>query len=205
MSSLHCMVSNRMTKVDSKVVMQRGILECCFEPRLFLIRLLNLQVFVALLRATHADSRRGLVKQALDVLTPALSKRLPQGDQRYPIWVRYTKKVLVEENQSLPTPDPHLAAHRGASRPLLFFKVGPPIPPPPCLKDIVCATPFLQVQFGRLVDLLAFPSAVRESFNPCSHCREVRQSLASESSALNCPLGDNAKLASKQHTCLQAG
>ncbi|KAK9855808.1 hypothetical protein WJX84_006870 [Apatococcus fuscideae] len=61
-----------------------------------------LQVFVALLRATHADSRRGLVKQALDVLTPALSKRLPQGDQRYPIWVRYTKKVLVEENQSLP-------------------------------------------------------------------------------------------------------
>ena len=47
-----------------------------------------LQVFVALLRISQPDGRRGIVRQALDVLTPALVRRLPQGENRYPIWIR---------------------------------------------------------------------------------------------------------------------
>ncbi|KAK9813301.1 hypothetical protein WJX72_012102 [[Myrmecia] bisecta] len=60
-----------------------------------------LQVFVALLRTPQPDARRVLVRQALDVLTPALVRRVSLGDWKYPIWVRYTKKVLVEEGHSL--------------------------------------------------------------------------------------------------------
>ena len=60
-----------------------------------------LQVFVALLRACQPESKE-LVRQALNALTPALPKRLPQGDHKYPIWIRYTKKILVEEGHSLP-------------------------------------------------------------------------------------------------------
>lgn len=43
-----------------------------------------------------------LVKQALDILMPALPRRLPPGDYRMPIWIRYTKKILVEEGHSVP-------------------------------------------------------------------------------------------------------
>lgn len=43
-----------------------------------------------------------LVRQALDILMPALPKRLPLGDSRMPIWIRYTKKILVEEGHSIP-------------------------------------------------------------------------------------------------------
>lgn len=43
-----------------------------------------------------------LVKQALDILMPALPRRLPLGDIRMPIWIRYTKKILVEEGHSVP-------------------------------------------------------------------------------------------------------
>ena len=60
-----------------------------------------LQVFVALLRACQPEAKE-LVRQALGALTPALPKRLPQGDHKYPIWIRYTKKILVEEGHSLP-------------------------------------------------------------------------------------------------------
>lgn len=58
-------------------------------------------MFVALLRACQTESR-ALVKQALDVLMPALPNRLPQEEQKIPMWVRYTKKILVEEGHSLP-------------------------------------------------------------------------------------------------------
>ncbi|XP_024004594.1 transformation/transcription domain-associated protein isoform X2 [Eutrema salsugineum] len=60
-----------------------------------------LQVFVALLR-TYQPENKMLVKQALDILMPALPKRLPLGDSRMPIWIRYTKKILVEEGHSIP-------------------------------------------------------------------------------------------------------
>jgi hypothetical protein len=42
------------------------------------------------------------VRDALDTLTPVLVRRLAPGDLKYPIWVRYTKKVLVEEGHSTP-------------------------------------------------------------------------------------------------------
>ncbi|KAG9129909.1 hypothetical protein Leryth_007000 [Lithospermum erythrorhizon] len=60
-----------------------------------------LQVFVALLRTCQPENKM-LVKQALDILMPALPRRLPHGDSRMPIWIRYTKKILVEEGHSIP-------------------------------------------------------------------------------------------------------
>ncbi|KAL7102214.1 hypothetical protein ACP275_08G105000 [Erythranthe tilingii] len=60
-----------------------------------------LQVFVALLRTCQPENKI-LVKQALDILMPALPRRLPLGDSRMPIWIRYTKKILVEEGHSIP-------------------------------------------------------------------------------------------------------
>ncbi|KAF5735955.1 Phosphatidylinositol 3- and 4-kinase family protein with FAT domain isoform 1 [Tripterygium wilfordii] len=59
-----------------------------------------LQVFVALLRTCQPENKM-LVKQALDILMPALPKRLPV-EARMPIWIRYTKKILVEEGHSIP-------------------------------------------------------------------------------------------------------
>ncbi|XVF62182.1 hypothetical protein PTKIN_Ptkin08bG0196500 [Pterospermum kingtungense] len=59
-----------------------------------------LQVFVALLRTCQQETKI-LVKQALDVLLPALPRRLTLGDSRTPIWIRYTKKILVDEGHSI--------------------------------------------------------------------------------------------------------
>lgn len=61
-----------------------------------------LQVFVALLRNCQPDTRRAQVCQALDILVPALPRRMQQGDHKFPIWIRYTKKILVEEGHSVP-------------------------------------------------------------------------------------------------------
>ena len=60
-----------------------------------------LQVYVALLRTFQPDAR-ALVKQALDILTPALPMRLPACDHKYPTWIKWTKKIIVEEGHSLP-------------------------------------------------------------------------------------------------------
>lgn len=60
-----------------------------------------MQVFIALLRTCQPENKL-LVKQALDILMPALPRRLPPGDTRVPIWIRYTKKILVEEGHSIP-------------------------------------------------------------------------------------------------------
>ncbi|CEG01408.1 Tetratricopeptide-like helical [Ostreococcus tauri] len=60
-----------------------------------------LQVFVALLRA-YQPEQKALVTEALDALAPALPVRLPPGEHKYPIWIRYTKKSLIEGGHSLP-------------------------------------------------------------------------------------------------------
>ncbi|XP_059293060.1 uncharacterized protein LOC132046449 isoform X1 [Lycium ferocissimum] len=74
-------------------------LEAYQAPEKIILQLL--QVFVALLRTCQPENKM-LVKQALDILMPALPRRLPLGDSRMPIWIRYTKKILVEEGHSIP-------------------------------------------------------------------------------------------------------
>lgn len=59
-----------------------------------------LQVFLALLRTCQPENKV-LVKQALDILIPALPRRLPLGEYKIPLWIRYTKKILVEEGHSV--------------------------------------------------------------------------------------------------------
>jgi len=60
-----------------------------------------LQVYVALLR-TFEPEAKALVKAALDILTPALPKRLPPAENhKYPSWIKWTKKIIVEEGHSL--------------------------------------------------------------------------------------------------------
>ncbi|KAJ1958472.1 transcription-associated protein 1, partial [Dispira parvispora] len=60
------------------------------------------QIFVALLRA-HQSEARGLVRQALQCMTPMLPQRLPagSGDGQLPTWVRWIKKILVEDGHGV--------------------------------------------------------------------------------------------------------
>eukprot|EP00158_Paraphelidium_tribonemae_P010007 Partr_v1_DN29030_c0_g2_i1_m58788 putative Transformation transcription domain-associated protein len=62
-----------------------------------------IQVFVSLLRAYQSEARV-LVKQALDVMNPALPIRLPEDDMSPPSppWIRWTRKILVDDGHLLP-------------------------------------------------------------------------------------------------------
>ncbi|KAI8840240.1 FAT domain-containing protein [Chytridium lagenaria] len=62
-----------------------------------------IQIFVALLRSQQHEGRV-LVKQALNILIPVLPRRLPStaADLRVPLWVRWTRKIIVEDGHSLP-------------------------------------------------------------------------------------------------------
>lgn len=51
---------------------------------------------MALLRA-HQPEVRSLVRQGLDIITPALPRRLPPGKHKYPAWVKWTKRIIVDE------------------------------------------------------------------------------------------------------------
>lgn len=57
-----------------------------------------LQVFLGLLRA-HASEVRPIVRQALEILTPAFPERVDDGQRMLLV---YTKKILVEEGYSNP-------------------------------------------------------------------------------------------------------
>ncbi|KAI5799270.1 hypothetical protein DFH27DRAFT_653555 [Peziza echinospora] len=59
------------------------------------------QIYVALLKA-HAHEGRALVAQALELLAPVLSKRIPPSmqDPRYPIWARWPRKILSEDGNN---------------------------------------------------------------------------------------------------------
>ncbi|PON42678.1 hypothetical protein PanWU01x14_279910 [Parasponia andersonii] len=60
-----------------------------------------LQVFGALLRTCQPENKM-LPKQAFDILLPELPQKLPHvGDSCIPIWIRYTKRILVEEGHSV--------------------------------------------------------------------------------------------------------
>ncbi|MCJ1310684.1 hypothetical protein MMC25_004350 [Agyrium rufum] len=58
------------------------------------------QIYVALLRA-HQNEGRALVIQALDLMAPVLPKRLQGGDPKFPMWARWPKRILTEENSNL--------------------------------------------------------------------------------------------------------
>ncbi|GAA6061309.1 hypothetical protein JCM10212_005423 [Sporobolomyces blumeae] len=63
-----------------------------------------LQIYLALLRA-HQPEARPIVREALDILAPALPKRIPSGPstgagQAEPIWAKWTRKVLIEEGST---------------------------------------------------------------------------------------------------------
>ncbi len=68
---------------------------------------------MALLRACQPDIKKPLIREALDVLMPILVRgstdpatgggsAVTASSGRLPMWVRYMKKVLTEESQSLP-------------------------------------------------------------------------------------------------------
>lgn len=51
---------------------------------------------MALLKANQPDTKKPLIKEALDVLVPTLHdkvQRSPLDTKTSPVWVRYTKKV----------------------------------------------------------------------------------------------------------------
>ena len=56
-----------------------------------------LQVYISLLRAHQAD--KDLIRASIDILIPALAKRLPTDDLRES--VKWTKKIMFEEGHSI--------------------------------------------------------------------------------------------------------
>ncbi|BFZ59893.1 transcription-associated protein 1 [Saitoella coloradoensis] len=61
-----------------------------------------LQIYVALLRA-HQQESRVLVKQALDIIAPVLSLRVPPTpESRYPQWAKWPRRVIAEEASITP-------------------------------------------------------------------------------------------------------
>eukprot|EP01098_Paradermamoeba_levis_P001622 TRINITY_DN11891_c0_g1_i1.p1 TRINITY_DN11891_c0_g1~~TRINITY_DN11891_c0_g1_i1.p1 ORF type:complete len:540 (+),score=125.67 TRINITY_DN11891_c0_g1_i1:140-1621(+) len=92
---------NHLKSEDSTSKQCAYVLVCRFIEAYDTPPKIILQVYVTLLRAYPPETRT-LVKQALDILTPALKRRLPAGDPKYPMWIKCTKKVIVEEGHSLP-------------------------------------------------------------------------------------------------------
>ncbi|KAG9509570.1 Transformation/transcription domain-associated protein, partial [Fragariocoptes setiger] len=60
-------------------------------------RRIVLQVFHSLLKA-YAVEARGVVRQALEILTPAMPHRIENGDQMLTLW---TKRIITEEGHTL--------------------------------------------------------------------------------------------------------
>ncbi|GAA5889131.1 hypothetical protein JCM8208_007777 [Rhodotorula glutinis] len=62
------------------------------------------QIYVALLRA-HQPEARQLVREALDILAPALPQRMPGGAPsapgQIPGWAYFTRKTLIEEGSTM--------------------------------------------------------------------------------------------------------
>ena len=54
------------------------------------------QVYIGLLRA-HIGEGRALVRKALDILVPALPTRVPCNDAQTPLWVKWTRRTLLDE------------------------------------------------------------------------------------------------------------
>jgi len=92
---------NHLKSEDTNTRQWAYLLVCRFIEAFDTPPKIILQIYIGLLRASQPESR-SLVKQALDILTPTLQKRLGSSDVRYPNWLRWTKKLLIEEGHSLP-------------------------------------------------------------------------------------------------------
>ncbi|KAK9477125.1 hypothetical protein V1514DRAFT_353659 [Lipomyces japonicus] len=58
-----------------------------------------LQIYLQLLKSHHSDAR-ALVKQALDLLAPVLTKRLT-SDSQVPLWAKYARRILAEDGHNV--------------------------------------------------------------------------------------------------------
>ena len=92
---------NHLKREDSSCKYYAFVNVCQFLDAYQAPEKIILQVYVALLRTCQPDVRRPQICQALDILVPALPRRMQLGDHKFPVWVRYTKKILVEEGHSL--------------------------------------------------------------------------------------------------------
>lgn len=59
------------------------------------------QVYLGLLRS-HQPEGRVMVRKALDILVPALPKRMPSEPGKAPDWAKATKRQLMQEGHNLP-------------------------------------------------------------------------------------------------------
>lgn len=57
------------------------------------------QVYIGLLRLPASDGR-ALVRRALDILVPALPERVPSKPGQTPLWVKWTKRTLLDEGHN---------------------------------------------------------------------------------------------------------
>ena len=92
---------NHLKREDSSCKYYAFVNVCQFLDAYQAPEKIILQVYVALLRTCQPDVRRPQICQALDILVPALPRRMQLGEHKFPVWVRYTKKILVEEGHSL--------------------------------------------------------------------------------------------------------
>lgn len=84
-------------KIDDITVTQAAyVLIATFLERYESPGRIVLQIYAALLRAHQAEAR-SLVREALDILAPALPKRIPTAPDATPFWVKWTRKILIEE------------------------------------------------------------------------------------------------------------
>lgn len=84
-------------KIDDITVTQAAyVLIATFLERYDSPGRIVLQIYAALLRA-HQNEARSLVREALDILAPALPKRIPTAPEATPFWAKWTRKILIEE------------------------------------------------------------------------------------------------------------
>ncbi|KAK4791103.1 hypothetical protein SAY86_031516 [Trapa natans] len=84
---------NHLKREDSASKQWAFVNVCHFLEAYQVPEKIIIQVFISLLRLCQAENKM-LVKQALDILIPALPRRLP-------VWIKYTKKILLEEGHSI--------------------------------------------------------------------------------------------------------
>ena len=84
-------------KIDDITVTQAAyVLIATFLERYDSPGRIILQIYAALLRA-HQNEARSLVREALDILAPALPKRIATAPETTPFWAKWTRKILIEE------------------------------------------------------------------------------------------------------------